>query len=110
MQSCAKYYKVNFFCCSDLVFFSFLCFRRNVNLTQRIAYLARSVMCMRSDKVGCAPHLGIFLQELEDKIDVAHVQQQVTYSVFKFLVGVFLVTGRRLRFLCKSLKCPDHTN
>ncbi|XP_046996559.1 nuclear pore complex protein Nup155 [Schistocerca americana] len=49
----------------------------SLNLNQRIAYLARAVMCMRSDKVGCAPHLGIVLQELEDKIDVAHVQQQI---------------------------------
>jgi hypothetical protein len=32
---------------------------------------------MRSDQVGYAPHLGVFLRELEDKIDVARIQQQV---------------------------------
>lgn len=34
-------------------------------------------MCMRSDKVGYAPHLGVFLRELEDKIDIARVQEQI---------------------------------
>jgi len=46
-------------------------------LLQRIEYLARAVMCMRSDQVGYAPHLGVFLRDLEDKIDVARIQQQV---------------------------------
>jgi hypothetical protein len=32
---------------------------------------------MRSDQVGYAPQLGVFLRELEDKIDVAGIQQQV---------------------------------
>jgi nuclear pore complex protein Nup155 len=32
---------------------------------------------MRSDQVGYAPQLGVFLRELEDKIDVARIQQQV---------------------------------
>ncbi|GLG97236.1 Nuclear pore complex protein Nup155 [Gryllus bimaculatus] len=53
----------------------------SVALTQRIAYLARAVMCMRSDKVGCAPHLGVFLRELEDKIEVARLQQQILDAI-----------------------------
>jgi hypothetical protein len=32
---------------------------------------------MRSDQVGYAPQLGVLLRELEDKIDVARIQQQV---------------------------------
>lgn len=32
---------------------------------------------MRSDQVGYAPYLGIFLRELEDKVEVARIQQQV---------------------------------
>lgn len=52
-------------------------FRQGLTLSQRIGYLARAVMCMRSDKVGSAPHLGVFLQELEDKMEVAAIQQKV---------------------------------
>lgn len=49
----------------------------HVNLTQRITYLGKAVMCMRSDEVGCAPHLGVFLHDLEDLLQVAKVQKQV---------------------------------
>lgn len=49
----------------------------SIPLLQRIEYLARAVMCMRSDQVGYAPQLGVFLRELEDKIDVARIQQRV---------------------------------
>ena len=55
----------------------------SVTLPQRIEYLARAVMCMRSDQVGCAPQLGVFLRELEDMIDVARIQQQVLEAVIK---------------------------
>ena len=55
----------------------FLCFRNDVSLKERVSYLARAVMCMRSDKVGAAPHLGVFLRELEDLMEVVRVQQQV---------------------------------
>lgn len=32
---------------------------------------------MRSHQTGYAPYLGIFLRELEDKLDVARMQQKV---------------------------------
>ncbi|XP_018320831.1 nuclear pore complex protein Nup154 [Agrilus planipennis] len=56
---------------------------RNNSLTlkDRLAYLARAVMCMRSDKVGYAPHLGVFLRELEDKLEIAKVQEKVLESI-----------------------------
>ncbi|KAK6639409.1 hypothetical protein RUM43_007682 [Polyplax serrata] len=54
---------------------------QGLTLSQRIGYLARAVMCMRSDKVGSAPHLGVFLQELEDKREVAFIQQMVYDAV-----------------------------
>lgn len=46
-----------------------------------MSYLARAVMCMRSDKVGYAPYLGVFLRELEDKIDIAKVQEQILDAI-----------------------------
>ncbi|XP_046658271.1 nuclear pore complex protein Nup155 [Homalodisca vitripennis] len=49
----------------------------NLTLEQRITYLAKAVLCMRSDQVGCAPHLGVFLHELEDYLEVANVQKKV---------------------------------
>ncbi|KAL0269136.1 UNVERIFIED_CONTAM: hypothetical protein PYX00_006963 [Menopon gallinae] len=52
-----------------------------LTLSQRIDYLSRAVVCMRSDKVGSAPHLGVFLQELEDKREVAAIQQKVLDAV-----------------------------
>lgn len=39
-----------------------------INLQNRIEYLARAIMCMRSDNVGYSAHNGIFLKELEDKV------------------------------------------
>lgn len=52
-----------------------------LTLKERLSYLARAVMCMRSDKVGYAPHLGVFLKDLEDKLDMAQVQEQVLNAV-----------------------------
>lgn len=37
-------------------------------LTQRIEYLARAVMCMRSDAVGYSASNGVLLKNLEDKV------------------------------------------
>ena len=36
---------------------------------------------MRSDKVGYAPYLGVFLRDLEDKMEVAKVQEQILEAV-----------------------------
>ncbi len=49
----------------------------NVSLTKRIEYLARAVMCMRSDGVGYSVHHGEMLRDLEDKLEVAQVQKQI---------------------------------
>ncbi|XP_014228329.1 nuclear pore complex protein Nup154 [Trichogramma pretiosum] len=51
------------------------------SLPQRVEYLARAVVCMRSDQAGYAPHLGVFLRELEDKVEVARIQQQVLDTI-----------------------------
>nr|CAD7455399.1 unnamed protein product [Timema tahoe] len=52
-----------------------------VNLDQRIFYLARALMCLRGDKIGYAPHLGLFLRELEDRLDIGYIQQKILVSV-----------------------------
>lgn len=44
-------------------------------------FLAKSLMCMRSDKVGYAPYLGVFLRELEDKLEVAKVQDTILDAI-----------------------------
>nr|CAA76635.1 Nup154 [Drosophila melanogaster] len=49
----------------------------NINLEQRIEYLVRAVMCMRNGNVGSSLSNGIFLKELEDKLDIARVQKSV---------------------------------
>jgi nuclear pore complex protein Nup155 len=46
-----------------------------------LEYLTRAIMCMRSDKVGYAPYLGVFLRDLEDKMEVAKVQEQILEAV-----------------------------
>lgn len=48
-----------------------------IPLIQRIEYLARSVMCMRSDASGYSVHNGELLRELEDKLEIAQVQKQI---------------------------------
>ncbi|XP_053970658.1 nuclear pore complex protein Nup154 [Hylaeus anthracinus] len=53
----------------------------SIPLSQRVEYLARAVVCMRSDQAGYAPYLGIFLRELEDKVEVARIQQQILDTV-----------------------------
>ena len=39
-----------------------------ISLPQRIEYLARAVMCMRSDSVGYSAQNGLFYKNLEDKV------------------------------------------
>lgn len=56
-------------------------FSTNVTLKERLAYLARAIMCMRSDKNGYAPYLGVFLRDLEDKMEVAKVQELVLEEI-----------------------------
>lgn len=46
-------------------------------LTKRIEYLARAVICMRSDSVGYSVHHGEMLHDLEDKLEVAQIQKQI---------------------------------
>lgn len=48
-----------------------------VPLSKRIEYLARAVMCMRSDTIGYSVHHGELLRDLEDKLDIARVQKQI---------------------------------
>uniref|UniRef100_A0A182W7E4 Uncharacterized protein n=1 Tax=Anopheles minimus TaxID=112268 RepID=A0A182W7E4_9DIPT len=49
----------------------------SINLQQRIEYLARAVVCMRSESVGFSAHNGVLLKDLEDKLEVAQIQRQV---------------------------------
>ncbi|XP_020807415.1 nuclear pore complex protein Nup155 [Drosophila serrata] len=49
----------------------------NITLDQRIEYLVRAVMSMRNGNVGSSITSGIFLKELEDKLDIAKVQRTV---------------------------------
>uniref|UniRef100_A0A182SWZ0 Nucleoporin Nup133/Nup155-like C-terminal domain-containing protein n=1 Tax=Anopheles maculatus TaxID=74869 RepID=A0A182SWZ0_9DIPT len=49
----------------------------SISLQQRIEYLARAVMCMRSESVGFSAHNGVLLKDLEDKLEVAQIQRQV---------------------------------
>lgn len=62
-------------------FYLFFYCRTNLTLGERLTYLARAIMCMRSDKNGYAPFLGVFLRDLEDKMEVARVQEQVLEEV-----------------------------
>lgn len=57
-----------------------------IGLTQRIEYLARAVMCMRSDTVGYCAHNGALLKDLEDKLEIAQVQK-FTHSALASLQG-----------------------
>lgn len=41
-----------------------------ITLNQRIEYLARAVMCMRSDTVGYSAQNGVLYKNLEDKVSV----------------------------------------
>lgn len=45
---------------------------------------------MRSDQAGYAPYLGIFLRDLEDKLEVARIQQQVVNTIQR-LEGLFVL-------------------
>lgn len=36
---------------------------------------------MRSSSVGYAPHLGIFLRDLEDKVEVAKIQERILNQI-----------------------------
>lgn len=57
-----------------------------IGLTQRIEYLGKAVMCMRSDAVGYCAHNGALLKDLEDKLEIAQVQK-FTHSALASLQG-----------------------
>ncbi|XP_077271412.1 nuclear pore complex protein Nup154 isoform X2 [Temnothorax americanus] len=69
------------------------------SLSKRVEYLARAVVCMRSDQTGYAPYLGIFLRELEDKLEVARMQQQILEIISnqQNLFDSMMVTDAKLR-------------
>lgn len=52
-----------------------------IPLKERLSYLARAIMCMRSDRLGYAPHLGMFLRDLEDRMEVGKMQEQILEAV-----------------------------
>lgn len=70
-----------------------------ISLQQRIEYLARAIMCMRSDSAGASAHNGILLKELEDKLDIARVQKQIMEAVDS------LPVTSNTRDAVKSLNC-----
>ncbi|XP_058794102.1 nuclear pore complex protein Nup155 isoform X2 [Phymastichus coffea] len=71
----------------------------DASLPQRVEYLARAVVCMRSDEAGYAPHLGVFLRELEDKVEVARIQQQILDTILnqQVLFDPMIVRDAKLR-------------
>uniref|UniRef100_A0A336MUH0 CSON006340 protein n=1 Tax=Culicoides sonorensis TaxID=179676 RepID=A0A336MUH0_CULSO len=77
-----------------------------IDLQQRIEYLARAIMCMRSDSVGASAHNGVLLKELEDKLEIARVQKQILDAV-----GTFTATNNTkdaIRSLNSSLYNMTH--
>ncbi|KAL0121289.1 hypothetical protein PUN28_008744 [Cardiocondyla obscurior] len=70
-----------------------------IPLSERVYNLSRAVVCMRSDQTGYAPYLGIFLRELEDKLEVARMQQQIldVISNQQNLFDSMIVTDAKLR-------------
>lgn len=61
--------------------------RNGLTLKDRLTYLARAVMCMRSEKVGCVPHFGVFLRDLEDKVEICTVQEKILNSIVNLPPG-----------------------
>ncbi len=59
-------------------------FSDNITLEKRIHYLSHSLVCMKSDKSGSAPHIGVLFQEVEDTLQVAQVQLKVIFVFFYF--------------------------
>ena len=49
----------------------------SILLKQRIEYLARAVMCMRSDTIGYSSHNGVLSKDLEDKLEIARIQKLI---------------------------------
>lgn len=49
----------------------------NISVDKRIHYLSHSLVCMKSDQSGAAPHVGILYQEVEDTLQVAQIQLKV---------------------------------
>lgn len=72
----------------------------NIPLTKRIEYLARAVMCMRSDAVGYSVHHGEMLRDLEDKLEVAQVQKQIYDTLAS---GVSRVDPNQVREAVRNL-------
>ncbi|XP_017954054.2 nuclear pore complex protein Nup154 [Drosophila navojoa] len=70
----------------------------NISLDVRIDYLVRAVMCMRNETVGSSVTNGIFLKELEDKLEIARVQKSVLAAM-----SLLLPTNEAARQAVKDL-------
>ena len=57
-----------------------------IPLSQRIEYLARAVICMRSDSIGYSVHNGELLREIEDKLEIAQLQKKILDTLANNLV------------------------
>uniref|UniRef100_A0A1I7YN66 Nucleoporin_N domain-containing protein n=1 Tax=Steinernema glaseri TaxID=37863 RepID=A0A1I7YN66_9BILA len=53
--------------------------RVDVNLRQRITYLSQALLCCRSEQTN--ENMHVFVQELEDKLEVAMVQERLKESI-----------------------------
>lgn len=58
-------------------------FSDSITLDKRIYYLSHALVCMKSDKAGAVPHVGVLYQEVEDTLQVAQIQSKV--SAFKII-------------------------
>lgn len=55
-----------------------------LQLSQRIEYLARAVMCMRSDAVGYSANNGVLLKNLEDKVRFGEYLKDFSSRLFNW--------------------------
>ena len=59
-----------------------------INLQQRIEYLSRAIICVKSGEICMESHrggTGQLLHDLEEKMEVARVQLQVLDSLYRYV-------------------------
>lgn len=52
-----------------------------MTLSERVRYMGRAVMSLRNNKTGFTTQNGLFMRDIEDKIEIAAIQQKVIDNI-----------------------------
>ncbi|RCN50019.1 hypothetical protein ANCCAN_03848 [Ancylostoma caninum] len=94
---CTKFLSTSLF---QFQMLSFCCFSEEISLSQRFAYLSHAIICAQA---GNDPKTKAMIQELRDKVEVAHIQLAIKFVSYRLLFS----SSNGIEYGCGSRECMD---